>query len=459
MADIDALRAQFDGTLLTRLDDEYENARALFNSAITTRPAVIAQCRNTNDVRAALAFARQGGMPVAVRSGGHSVAGASLVEDGLVLDLRMINSVTVSPDARTAVVGGGSTWGAVDRATQEHGMATTGGRVSTTGVGGLTLGGGSGWLERKLGLACDNLLSVDLVLADGRVVTASETENPELFWALHGGGGNFGVATAFTLRLHPLPEFSIALLLWPAAQGEGVVARYRDFMADAPDEIGGGVLYMTGPPEEFVPEQLVGALACGVLVTFMGAEAELRELVAPLLELEPAGEVLTGIPYADLQSMLDDPPGFRNYWSAEYLSELPDEAVRRFCATAYDMVIPSPSQHALLPWGGAVARAGSGWPMTNRDVPWVAHPLGLWENPADDEQARRWAHNTRDALAPWSTGVTYLNFIGDEGADRVVAAYGRENYQRLAAIKAEFDPDNVFNRWHNILPNRPAVAT
>lgn len=459
MTDINELRERFGGLLLTRQDDAYEDARAIFNGAVETTPAVIAQCESTQDVQEALAFARREGLPVAVRSGGHSVAGASLVQDGLVLDLRKINSVTVAPDARTAVVGGGATWSVVDRATQPHGVATTGGRVSTTGVGGLTLGGGSGWIERKCGLACDNLLSVDLVLADGRTVTASETDNPELFWALHGGGGNFGVATSFTFRLHPMPEFAIALLLWPDSEGEAVTGRYRDFMAQAPDEVGGGVLYLTGPPEEFVPEELVGKLCCGVLVTFMGGEAKLRDLVAPLLELRPAGQVLTEIPYADLQSMLDDPPGFRNYWSAEYLSELPDEAVRRFCAGAYDMVTPSPSQHALLPWGGAVARNGSGWPMANRDAPWVAHPLGLCENPADDDRARRWAHNLRDALRPWSTGATYLNFIGDEGADRVVAGYGIDNYQRLAAIKAEFDPDNVFNRWHNIVPNKPAVTT
>jgi len=458
MMDIGVLSGRFDGRLLTPQDAAYEDGRGVFNSMVTVKPAVIAQCEHTSDVKEALAFARRNGMPVAVRSGGHSVAGACLVEGGLVLDLRKINSVSISPDARTAVVGGGSTWAAVDGATQPLGVATTGGRVSTTGVGGLTLGGGSGWIERKFGLACDNLLSVDLVLADGRLVTASETENPDLFWALHGGGGNFGVATSFTFRLYPLPEFSMALLLWPAAEGETVARRYRDFMEQAPDEVGGGLIYLTGPPEEFVPQHLVGTLCCGVLVTLVGGEAELRDMVAPLLELEPDGQVLTEIPYAGLQSMLDDPPGLRNYWSAEYLSELPDEAVRLFCATADEMITPSPSQHALLPWGGAVEHNGAGWPMTNRDAPWVAHPLGIWEDPADDDQARRWAHAVRDALRPWSTGATYLNFIGDEGADRVIAAYGRENYDRLAAIKAEFDPDNVFNRWHNIVPSehRPA---
>ncbi|MEJ2857505.1 MULTISPECIES: FAD-binding oxidoreductase [unclassified Saccharothrix] len=451
MTDVSVLRGRFGGTVLTRRDEGFEAARALFNSAIDTTPEAIAQCLNPTDVKEALAFARAQGLPVAVRSGGHSVAGASLVQDGLVLDLRRMDAVTVSPDARTVVVGGGATWSAVDRACQEHGVATTGGRVSTTGVGGLTLGGGSGWLERKFGLACDNLLSVTLVLADGREVTASETERPELFWALHGGGGNFGVATSFTFRVHPLPEFSFALVLRPASDGDEMVVRYRDFAADAPEEMGGGLLFMTGPPEEFVPPDLVGQLCCGVLVTWAGGAEELRSFAAPLLALSPDTALVTDVPYAEFQCSLDDPPGYRNYWSAEYLSTLPDEAVRRFCAGARQMVCPSPSQQALLPWGGAVAR-GTDWPMANRDVPWVVHPFGLWEDPADDDRARRWARGLRDELAPWSTGAVYLNFIGDEGADRVVAGFGAANYARLAAVKAEYDPDNVFDRWHNVLP-------
>lgn len=451
MTDVSALRGRFGGTVLTRRDEGFEAARALFNSAIETTPAVIAQCLNPTDVKEALAFARDRGLPVAVKSGGHSVAGASLVKDGLVLDLRRMNAVTVSPDARTAVVGGGATWSAVDRACQAHDVATTGGRVSTTGVGGLTLGGGSGWLERRFGLACDNLLSVDLVLADGRTVTASETERPELFWALHGGGGNFGVATSFTFRVHPLPEFSFALMLRPAAHGEEMISRYRDFCADAPEELGGGLLYLTGPPEDFVPPDLVGRLCCGLLVTWIGRADELRSVAAPLLDLAPDTALVTDIPYADFQCSLDDPPGYRNYWSAEYLSALPDEAVRRFADSAERMPCPSPSQQALLPWGGAVAR-GTDWPMANRDAPWVVHPFGLWEDPADDDRARMWARGLREELAPWSTGATYLNFIGDEGADRVVAGFGAANYARLAAVKAEYDPDNVFDRWHNVLP-------
>jgi FAD/FMN-containing dehydrogenase len=446
-----ALRNAFSGRVVTPLDTGYDDTRAVFNAMIDARPQVIAQCLDTDDIHAALDFARTNELAVAVRSGGHSVTGASTVDGGLVVDLRRLNGVTVDPALGTARVGGGATWADVDRATQPHGLATTGGRVSTTGVAGLTLGGGSGWLERRFGLACDNLLSVDLVTADGRELTANEQENPELFWALHGGGGNFGIATAFTFRLHRLEAFSIALLLWPGDQGRGVAGAYRTLMSGAPDEAGGGLLYLTGPPEEFVPRHLVGALCCAVLVTYAGAEAQLRELIAPLLALAPQGQVITDIPYADLQCMLDDPPGFRNYWSAEHLRELPDEALDRFCERADDMVVPSPSQHILLPLGGAVTRGGA-WPGFDRSTRWVVHPLGLWTDPNDDGRAITWAHNMRADMHPWATGDVYLNFIGDEGEDRVIAGFGQDNYRRLARLKADLDPDNVFNRWHNVRP-------
>ncbi|MPY78731.1 MAG: FAD-binding protein [Actinophytocola sp.] len=449
---IEDLRAGFDGTVLTEHDADYETTRAIFNAAIDARPRVIACAASREDVRAALAYARANELGIAVRGGGHSVAGASLVDGGLVIDLRGLNEVTIDPVACIATVGGGTVWGELDKAAQEHGLATTGGRVSTTGVAGLTLGGGSGWIERKFGLACDNLLAVDLVLADGREITASESDNPELFWALHGGGGNFGIAVSLTFRLYPIAAFSIALLLWPGDKGRQVAGVYRDLMTDAPDEIGGGLLYLTGPPEEFVPQELQGTLCCGVLVTDIGDEGDLMSRIGSLLALEPAGQVITGLPYAELQCMLDDPPGYRNYWSAEYLYELPDEALDRFCAAAERMVVPSPSQHALLPWGGAVARNAGIGAMANRDVSWVVHPLGLWENPADDQRARDWAHQLADDMRPWTTGALYLNFIGDEGVDRVIAGYGEENYRRLARVKAAFDPDNVLNRWHNVQP-------
>jgi FAD/FMN-containing dehydrogenase len=452
-ASVDALRAGFGGRVVTQQDSDYEDVRAVFNSMVTARPQLIAQCVNAADIPIALDFARMHGLEIAVRSGGHSVAGACLADGGLVIDMRRLNEVTVDPETRTARVGGGAVWADVDQATQPHGLATTGGRVSTTGVAGLTLGGGSGWIERKFGLACDNLLSVDLVTADGRRLTANDQENRELFWALHGGGGNFGIATAFTFRLHELPEFSVALLVWSPERGREVAAAYRSLIANAPDEVGGAFVYITGPPLEFVPENLQGTLVSAVLVTYCGPESALRDVIAPLLAMSPDGRLVTDLPYAQLQSMLDDPPGFRNYWSAEHLKDLPDAALDRICARSADMPVPTPSQQILIPLGGAVSR-GAAWPGFSRADAWVVHPLGLWSEPADDDRARRWARDLRADVRPWATGDVYLNFIGDEGEERVVAGFGLDNYRRLARLKADLDPDNVFNRWHNVRPAR-----
>jgi len=448
---LDQLRRDLRGDVVVVGEPAYDEARAVFNSMIDKRPAVIAACTDADDVVVALRFARESGLEVAVRGGGHSVAGAGLTDGGLVIDLRRLSGVSVDPDGRTATVGGGATMSHLDRATEPFGLATTGGRVSTTGVGGFTLGGGSGWLDRKLGLACDRLLSVDLVRADGQRVRASEDENPELFWALHGGGGNFGVATSFTFRLDPMPVVTAALLLWPAASGPAVLRRYRDLMESAPDDVGGGFIYLTGPPEDFVPAELVGKLACMALITFAGPEEQARSFIDPMLELAPTGRMIVEVPYAELQSMLDDPPGYRNYWSVEHLVQLPDAAVEAFCARATDMIVPSPSQHVVFPQGGLVARQGHDWPTPFRTAPWVVHPFGLWEDPADDDRARRWARDIRADVRPWATGDVYLNFIGDEGEARVAAGFG-PHYERLAHVKAEHDPGNVFHINHNIKP-------
>jgi FAD/FMN-containing dehydrogenase len=449
---LDRLRAGFAGEIILPDSPDYDSARTLFNAMIDKHPAVIAQCATPGDVTVAVHFGRERSLEIAVRGGGHSVAGKALAGGGLVIDLRRMNEVVVNPDERTATVGGGATMGDLDRATEPYGLATTGGRVSTTGVGGFTLGGGSGWLDRKFGLACDNLLAAELVLADGTRVRASEQEHPELFWALHGGGGNFGVVTAFTFRLHPLSAVTAALLLWPPEAGPAIARAYRDFIMAAPDEVGGGLIYFTGPAEDFVPAYLIGHLVCAVLVTYAGPEANARRAMAPILELGHEGELIVEVPYAELQSMLDDPPGYRNYWTAEYLDAFPDEAVDRFCARAHDMVVPSPSQHVLFPQGGAVGRGTADYPIPWRSSPWCVHPFGLWEDPADDERGKRWARDMRADLQPWASGAVLLNFIGDEGQDRVVASLGRENYDRLATIKARYDPNNIFHLNHNITP-------
>ncbi|HEX2359965.1 MAG TPA: FAD-binding oxidoreductase [Solirubrobacterales bacterium] len=448
------LRRDFSGKVLDREDSGYDEARSVFNAMIDRRPALIAQSESAADVAAALALARDRGLDVAVRSGGHSVAGAGVSEGGLVIDMRRMNDVSVDPEARIATAAGGATWSDFDRATQPHGLMSTGGRVSTTGVAGLTLGGGSGWLERRFGLACDALESVTLVTADGEIVTASEDENPELFWALHGGGGNFGVATELRFRLSPLPAATFGLLVWPPDRGLEVAHRYRDLIEGGPKELGGGLAYITGPPEEFVPEQLQGRLVAAAIVVYAGPEEEAREAIAPLLELRPEGEMLAEMPYAEIQCAIDDPPGLRNYWSAEHLASLPDEALELWNQRAADMIVPSASQHILFPAGGAVGDEDRGWPLPWRDAPWVVHPFGLWDTADQDEQGIAWARAVCADMKPFATGDLYLNFVGNEGEDRLVAGYGRENYDRLAAVKAEYDPGNVFNLHHNIKPAR-----
>jgi FAD/FMN-containing dehydrogenase len=415
---------------------------------------VIAQCAGPEDVAAALRLGRERGLEITVRAGGHSVAGTSLCDDGLVIDVRPMRQVEVDPARRTARVGAGCTWSELDRATQEHGLATTGGRVSSTGVTGLTLRGGSGWLERRHGLTCDNLVSVELVTADGAPITASEDEHPELFWALHGGGGNFGVVTALTFRLHPVgPEVLAGLLLYGAERGHDLLRLTRDFMADAPDEFGPALAYLTVPPEEELPAHLHDRLAAAIVLCYTGPVADGERLVEPFRALGPEADLVGPVAYADFQCSIDDPPGHRNWWTAEYLHEVTDEAIDVIHAHALRTPTPAPAQSFIVPWGGAVARVGEDQtPLTQRDATWVVHPFALWADPADDAAVIGWARGFRDAVRPFASGGTYLNFIGDEGEDRVRAAFGEQKYRRLTAIKARYDPGNVFRGNQNIKP-------
>lgn len=446
-----ALREDLVGDVFAPSDAGYDEARAVFNAMIDRRPAVIAQCVDEDDVVRAVRFGRDLDLNIAVRGGGHSVAGTAVNDGGLVVDLRHMRAVSVDPAAEAVRVTGGATMSDLDRACQPHALATTGGRASTTGVGGFVLGGGTGWLDRWCGLAVDNLVGVELVTADGERVHASADENPELFWGLHGGGGNFGVATALTLKLHELPEFSIALVLYLPEFGPEVTRTYRELITRAPDEASGAVLYLTGPPEEFVPPHLVGSLLCGALLTYAGPEEDMRKLAEPLLALPHESEIVGAMPYADVQCMLDDPPGMRNYWSAEYLTGAPDAYLDAFCAGGEALPLTG-TLHALFPQGGAITAGPHEYPVPYRDAPWGVHPFAIWEDPADDERCVSWVREVRAAAQPWSTGAVYLNFIGDEGAERVVAGLGPENTRRLADLKRHYDPDNVFRFNHNIRP-------
>ncbi|MEU9449132.1 FAD-binding oxidoreductase [Streptomyces sp. NPDC048277] len=450
-----ALREDLVGEVFAPGDAGYDEARAVFNGRIDRRPAVIARCADDADVVRAVRFGRELDLKIAVRGGGHGVAGSATADGALVVDLRRMHEVTVDPAAEAVRVQGGATMGHLDRATQPYGLATTGGRASTTGVGGFVLGGGSGWLDRVFGLAVDNLIAVELVTADGERVHANADENPELFWALHGGGGNFGVATSLTLALHELPEFCVALLLYLPRFGPDAVRAFREVIRAGPDEASGAVLYLTGPPLPFVPGHLVGRPVCAALVTYVGGAEDLRGTAGPMLALPHEAEVVGPMPYSEVQCMLDLPAGLRNYWSAEYLTALPDEAVDAYCGHAEGMPLPSGSQHVLFPQGGAIASepaASSGYPVPYRGASWVVHPFGIWADPADDERAIAWVRGVRAGVRPWSTGAVYLNYIGDEGPERVRAGLGAENALRLAKVKRRYDPDNVFRFNHNIEP-------
>ena len=309
-------------------DAEYDDRRAVFNAMIDKRPRLIAACATPADVGLALDRARTDGLAVAIRSGGHAVAGQSVNDDGLVIDVRPMKTIAIDPVARTARVGAGCTWAEFDGAAQAHGLATTGGRVSTTGVSGLTLGGGSGWLERQHGLSCDNLLAVELVTADGRELRADERQHSELLWACKGGGGNFGVVTALEFALHPVgPMVFGGLLAWPADRGQAIARPYRDMAFDAPAELASGLVVLSGPPEPFIPAHLQGQPIVAIAVVWTGDQPTGADVVQPLRDLKPEVDLVDQIPYTQMQSMLDDPPGLRQYWSGDYHDAMPDEAV------------------------------------------------------------------------------------------------------------------------------------
>lgn len=457
MTDFTAEMGSFSGELIEPGSSGYDEARAVFNGMIDRRPAVIARCHAASDVAAAVKLAQAQGLPLSVYGGGHGVTGAAVVDDGVTVDLRGMKGITVDPATKTARVEAGCTWGEVDVATQEHALAVTGGRVSTTGVAGLTLGSGSGWLERSFGFVCDNLLAAEVVTADGRQVRASVDENPELFWGLRGGGGNFGIVTAFHLRLHDLGPIVLGgMLMYPAAMGPDLVRFYRDFMEKAPDEIGTGLAFICAPPEEFVPEPVRGQPVIGIVVCCTGPVEEAERTLAPLREFgPPAIDMVAPMPYVAVQQLLDppNPKGMRNYWTADFYDELPDDAVDALVARATQPVSPL-TQIILVPGGGAVARVDDdATAFGQRRSRWNIHFLSMWPDASDDAGNIAYTRELSGALKPWAAGEVYLNFIGDEGPERVRSAFGAEKFARLQAIKDQWDPMNVFCHNQNIPPS------
>jgi FAD/FMN-containing dehydrogenase len=459
MADVRTTRFElegFRGRLLYPADDGYDEARKVFNGMIDRSPALIARCAGADDVAAIVRLAGAEHLPLSVYGGGHGVTGSAVCDAGLCVDLRDMNGIEVDAEARTVRAEAGLTWGEFDAATQEHGLAVTGGRVSTTGVAGLALGSGSGWLERKLGFVCDNLIQAEVVTADGRQVIASEQENADLFWGLRGGGGNFGVVTAFHFRLHPIGPIVLGgMLMYPAAMARDVVRFWRDFMLTAPDEVGSALAFITAPPEEFVPEPVRGQPVIGIVLCYAGAVDEGEGVLRPLREFGPPGiDMVQAMPYVAVQQLLDapNPKGMHNYWSADFFAELPDEAVDVLVAQATKPVSPM-TQLILMAGGGAIARVPEdATAFGQRTAPWNMHYLSMWPDPADTETNIAYTRGIASSMKPWTTGRAYLNFLGDEGAGRVEAAFGPEKFARLQALKRKWDPENLFRHNQNIPP-------
>jgi FAD/FMN-containing dehydrogenase len=441
--------------LVTPADPGYDEARTIYNAMIDRRPALIAACKNQADVIAAVNFARENGLELAVRGGGHNGAGLALVDGGLVIDLSPMMGIRVDPQTRTVRVEGGCTWAEVDQATHAFGLAVPSGIISTTGVGGLTLGGGHGYLSRKYGLTVDNLLAADVVLADGRLVTASARENEDLFWAIRGGGGNFGVVTSFLFQAHPVHTVYAGPIIWPIDQAEELLRWYREFIVDAPRDLYGWFGFHRVPSGSPLPEALHSQHGCVIVWCYTGPMDRAEQVFEPIRQVgTPVLDMAGQMPFPALQSMFDQlyyPPGLQWYWKADFVREVSDEALKEHLK--YGTALPTElcTMH-LYPIDGAVQEVGMGeTAFSYRDVTWSQVIVGVDPDPANAELISRWARDYWQALHPHSAGGGYVNFMMDEGPDRVQATY-RDNYVRLAAIKSKYDPANLFHINQNIRP-------
>jgi FAD/FMN-containing dehydrogenase len=448
--------AAFAGTVVVPTDDEYDAARAVWNGSIDSRPALIAQCRTTADIASAVTITRESGLPLAVRGGGHSVAGLSSCDGGVVIDCSAMRGVDVDAERGTATVQPGATWADFDAATAAYGLATTGGLVSTTGVAGLTLGGGIGWLQRKYGLSCDNLIAADVVTADGDIVSVSEIERADPLWGLRGGGGNFGIVSRFEFDLHPVSTILGGLLLFPLERGKDVLTGFRDWAADAPDEASMLAAVLTAPPEPFVPPELVGQKAVALVGCWCGDHEAGAAALEPLRALGPAADVFGPMPYVALQGMLDGgaPKGIFNYFRGGFVHDLDDDVIE----IALDHGAPMPSPMSAIHFhqmGGAVGRvAPDATAFSGRHAGYTYNVVSTWTDPYENAQHLAANREFSAALAPMSTGGAYVNFVGDSDADRVRSVYGDDLYDRLARLKRQYDPSNLFSRNQNVRPAR-----
>ena len=451
----DGFARSLKGQLLTAESPGYDQARAIWNAMIDRRPALIARCANADDVAHAVRFGREHDLRTAVRGGGHNIAGNAVCEGGLMIDLSVMKAVQVDAAKRTARVEGGATLADLDGATQAHGLATPLGINSTTGVAGLTLGGGFGWLSRKHGLTIDNLLSAEVVTATGDRVTASERENPELFWALRGGGGNFGVVTSFEFQLHPVgPEVLSGLIVHPLAKAKDVLRFYREFAAKAPEEMAVWFVMRKAPPLPFLPEAWHGKEILALAAFWNGDHAAGERALAPLRAYgEKLADVIGPTPYTAWQQLLDPllVPGQRNYWKSHEFLELPDGLLDVFIDFASRLPDPQ-TEMAFAQLGGAIGRVASdATAYSHRDAKWLINVHCRWEDPAKDAACIAWARALFAACGPYSTGAVYVNFLTSDEEDRVRAAYG-PNLDRLAKLKKRYDPTNFFRLNQNIRP-------
>jgi FAD/FMN-containing dehydrogenase len=453
---IEELRRNLKGEVLLPNDDAYENARKIWNATIDKHPGVIIRCSTTSDVVHAVKLARDSGIMLAIRGGGHNIAGNALCDDGIVIDLSRMKGASVDPGARSVTIEGGATLADLDAATQSHGLATPVGINSTTGIAGLTLGGGFGWLSRKYGMTVDNLLSVEVVTAAGEVVHASAVEHADLFWALRGGGGNFGVVTRFEFRLHPVgPDVLSGLIVYPLSESKSVLQQYRDFVAQAPDDLSVWAVLRQAPPLPFLPNDVHGMGIVVLALLYAGDPKQGEPLIEPLRRFgSPVGEHVGVQPYTAWQQAFDPllTAGARNYWKSHNLLTLDDGLLD--AVIEYAGGLPSPQCEIFLAaLGGATTRpAPDSAAYAHRDTRFVMNVHGRWEDTADDARCIAWARDFFDASAPFAGGGVYVNFLTADEGHRVRAAYG-PNYDRLARVKRRYDPDNLFRMNHNIMPS------
>ena len=454
LASLDILAEQVSGQLVRPGDADYEEARGVYNAMIDAHPSAVVRCSSTADVVAVVRFAADSGTPLAVRGGGHSVPGFGTADGAIVADLSGMQAVEVDDERRTATTGGGTTWGRFNDVTAAHGLATTGGIISTTGVGGLTLGGGIGYLARGYGLSCDNLLSAEVVTADGAVRTASETENADLFWALRGGGGNFGVVTSFTYRLHPVTTVYGGPMFFELADGAAVLRHFRDFIRTAPREYGGFPAFQIAPPLPFVPAERVGEPFVALVTCWAGSVPEGEEILEGFRAVgRPVAEMIGQMPYPALNSAFDPlvPPGLQHYWKAAYVKELTDEAIA--VHLEYGPRVPTVNSTVhLYPIDGAVHDVPpDATAFGHRDANFAPVIAGMWPDPADNERNIQWVKDYYAAIAPHSEPGGYVNFASPDDQAKVADNYGA-NYPRLQEVKRRYDPDNLFRLNQNIRP-------